>query len=148
VLRVILCDDAPMDREDVPGGFRLSSDAYVITITRPRPHVELLRAEGRASAEVADAILDHREKILSECGRIAIFDDLEHASGYDSNVRTRLTSWTSKHRPQITTFHILTGSRIVAMGVAVANVALGGSIKAHLKRADFEAALRQATLTG
>ena len=137
-----------MHRDEVPGGFRMSSGANIITVTRPRPHIELLRATGHANAEVADAILAHRDMILAECGRIAIFDDLEQAAGYESKVRTRLTSWTSQHRPQIANFHILTGSRLIAMGVAVANVALGGSIKVHLKRPDFEAALREATLLG
>ena len=38
--------------------------------------------------------------------------------------------------------HILVGSKIVSMGVSVANLALGGSLVGYTNRTAFEAALR------
>lgn len=99
-------------------------------------------ARGHAQPAAADAIIEQRNRILRECGKIALFDDLELLTGYDSEVRVRLTKWSRDNRPRIVAFHILTQSRLVAMGVTVANLALGGSIRAHLSREGFEAALR------
>ena len=73
-----------MEQMGVPGGVRLSDEASVLTLTRPRRHIEVLRAEGRIRLAAVDAILAHRMTIIEECGRISIFDDLSDTVGYDS----------------------------------------------------------------
>ncbi len=130
-----------MQREENDDCIRLSDERGVITLRRPAPHVELLRGEGYAIAEFAPAILESREMILHDCGKIALFDDLEHMTGYDAEVRLQLTTWSKKNRGRIVAFHILTSSKVVQMGVAVASLALGGGIKAHTKRRAFDTAL-------
>ncbi len=114
-----------------------------MTVTRPAPHVELVRGEGYATTDVVEAIVEQREVILREAGRIALFDDLEHMTGYDSGVRVRLTEWSRENRSRIVAFHILTRSKLAAMGVTVANLALGGQIRAHVRREGFELALTE-----
>lgn len=132
-----------MERTQLADGFVVSDDkGSRVSIRRPAPHVELIRCEGHARAELIDLVLKNREEILAECGRIALFDDLESMNGYDSSVRLKLTDWGKKHRDRIVAFHILTRSRLVAMGVTVANLALGGHIQAHTNRRAFEDALR------
>lgn len=131
-----------MERRELADGFSLTDGRGVLTVRRPAPHVELIRCDGYAQAVHVDLILEKRDQILAECGRIAIFDDLETLDGYDSGVRVRLTAWSNEHRSKIVAFHILTRSRLVAMGVTVANLALGGHIQAHTRRAAFEAALQ------
>lgn len=132
-----------MERRELPDGFELSEARAIVTIRRPAKHIELIRCDGYAEAIHIELILKNREAILAECGRIALFDDLEDLRGYDSGVRLRLTDWGKKHRAQIVAFHILTRSRLVAMGVTVANLALGGHIRAHTNRASFDVALRK-----
>ena len=132
-----------MERRELSDGFVLTDGKNVLTIRRPAPHIELIRCEGHARAAHIDLVLENRETIVAECGRIALFDDLEEMNGYDSGVRLKLTDWGKKHLGQIVAFHILTRSRLVAMGVTVANLALGGHIQAHTQRRAFEEALRQ-----
>jgi len=132
-----------MEREILPDGIRIFDDKGSASIRRPREHVEYIVAKGYARSEAAALIIEQRERIVRECGKIAVFDDLHDLVGYDSDVRIRLTEWSRANRSKIVAFHILTASRIVAMGVTVANIALGGSIRAHLKRMPFEAALRE-----
>ncbi len=93
-------------------------------------------------AEAAPEIIAQRELIVAECGCIALFDDLDLLTGYDNAVRSQLTEWSRKNRPKIVAFHILTRSKLVAMGVGVANLVLGGSIRIHRVRSAFEDALR------
>jgi hypothetical protein len=133
-----------MEREELPDGFRLRDRSGVLTLTRPRPSIDLIHGEGHASVPFVDAIIAQRDAVVASCGSISIFDDLELVRGYDSGVRARLTAWSRANRAVIKEFHILTGSRIVAMGVTVANIALGGQIVVHLRRVDFERALKRA----
>lgn len=130
-----------MQRENLSDGIRISDGRGIITLRNPAPHVELLRCEGHARAEHIDMVLESRERILRACGKLAIFDDLEDLRGYDSEVRTRLTAWSRENRPKIVAFHILFRSKLVAMGVSLANLAIGGVIVAHTRRAAFEHAL-------
>jgi hypothetical protein len=130
-----------MKRDERDGLVRLSDDRALVTLRRPAPYVELLRGEGYVGAEFAREILESREMILHACGKIALFDDLQDVTGYDSEVRLQLTTWSRKNRERIVAFHILTTSKVVQMGVAAASLTLGGGIKAHTKRRAFETAL-------
>jgi len=130
-----------MVREELPDGVRIDDGRGVLTVRRPARHVELLRCEGYARREHLDLLIANRERIVREAGRIALFDDLEDLRGYDPEVRSRLTAWSRAHQEVICSFHILVRSKIVAMGVALANAVIGGKIQAHSGRVPFESAL-------
>jgi hypothetical protein len=57
---------------------------------------------------------------------------------YDSGMRWRMTPWGVKHRNDAD-FHVLTRSKAVLIGLAVANVAMSGVMKIYEKRPDFDA---------
>ncbi|HEY6878138.1 MAG TPA: hypothetical protein VI299_08960, partial [Polyangiales bacterium] len=59
------------------------------------------------------------------------FFDLGRMPNYHSELRTRLTGHFAQRLTQMSSFHIFTSSRLVAMGVSVANLALGHMIKMH-----------------
>lgn len=132
-----------MKIEPIASGIRIVTNRGKLHVTRPSTHVELVRAEGYADGPVVDLILEQRDEILRAHGRIALFDDLEGMTGYDSVVRTTLTEWSRVHKSEIVAFHILTRTRIAAMGVTVANLALGGHIRVHVRRESFEQALAE-----
>jgi hypothetical protein len=73
---------------------------------------------------------------------LTLFIDAETLSGYDPPVRTDMTNAILGERERFEIVQVLALSRLVRMGVAVANLALGGLLRAHGKRADFERALR------
>lgn len=70
-------------------------------------------------------------------GSIHLFIDAEHVTSYDSSFRTELTARVAGDRQRIASFHILVKSRLVSMGVSVANLALGGIISATADRRQF-----------
>jgi hypothetical protein len=47
-------------------------------------------------------------------------------------------------RKRISGLHVLVGSKLTAMGVSVANLALGGIVTSHSERPPFASALDQA----
>ncbi len=132
---------APVEHEKLAEGDRYTTSRGVMLIRRPAPHVEVISGHGFAEAAFVDPILASRDAVLRECGEIALFDDLERVTGYDTEVRVQLTAWARKHRSRIAAHHILTRSKLVAMGVSVASLALGGAIEAHVRRDSFDAAL-------
>jgi hypothetical protein len=80
--------------------------------------------------------------VIADAGRnVEIFFDMGKMVNYDSALRTRLTSHFLEHRPKIASLHVFTRSRIVSMGVSVANLALGNLITSHSDVGRFMKAL-------
>jgi hypothetical protein len=104
-----------------------------------------LRWRGRGVLEVVVRVHGHEElgpiavrrmdAVLSDAGKIAIFLDFTDSPGYDSGLRVLWTQWLQSHLRSITKMHIVVKSKMVAMGVSVANLALGGIIQTHSQRA-------------
>jgi len=76
--------------------------------------------------------------------KLRVFHDWIDMTGYDSQCRTRMTAWSLKHLREYAEVHIALRSKIVAMGVQVANIALRGIIQAHNDRTRVEVELRRA----
>ena len=115
-----------------------------------------LRWRGRGVLEVVLGVYGYEElgpisvrrmdAVLSDAGKIAIFFDFTDAPGYDSGLRVFWTQWLRSHLSSITKMHIVVRSKMVAMGVSVANLALGGIIQTHSQRAGaYERMLHEAT---
>jgi hypothetical protein len=115
-----------------------------LEITTVRPGVVLQRFRGHALPPMADAIAERLEHELARFDRIVVFDDWEEATGYESEVRIRLTAWTQRHLDRIPETHILVRSRLLAMGISVANLAVGNKLLAYTSREAFEAMLARA----
>lgn len=81
-------------------------------------------------------------------GRRHTFWDLEQLERYDSGVRVHATQALLDNRAHVICVKVLAKSKIVRMGVAVANLALGGMIENLDTRLLFERALSQAVLRG
>jgi hypothetical protein len=56
------------------------------------------------------------------------FNDWEEMTSYDSECRTTMVGWVTKHRAGVRAFHVLVRSRIVAMGVSAAALLIGGEL--------------------
>lgn len=74
----------------------------------------------------------------------AIFFDGGEMSGYDSAFRVGMTEWAMGVKKRTKTLHVWVQSKLVQMGVAVANLALGGVLRVHATRAAMEDAARAA----
>lgn len=85
-------------------------------------------------------------------GRTAMFVDCELQTGYDSDFRRGLVDWSKRMLPLPSTYCLFVRSRLVAMGISIARLAMGGSAQ-HVEvvttrdayRAKLEGAVRQAS---
>jgi hypothetical protein len=101
---------------------------------------------GHGKEEFGPLAIRRKQAVLADAGKIAIFYDFGSMPGYDSGLRVVWTQWFQAHLRSIAGIHIVVKSKIVAMGVSVVNLAVGGIIQTHTHRAGaFERALEEST---
>jgi hypothetical protein len=108
------------------------------------PGVVVQRVRGHAGLKIAQAISDFNDRLILSGVHPLIFDDWMELSGYSTEARVLLTAWAIKRRSGIRGIHVLVKSKLVAMGLAIANTATGGLAKTYASRLDFEEALGDA----
>lgn len=103
----------------------------------PAPGVSIVRIAGRLETELSRDLIEAYEPAFMSAPYLRAFMDCEQMSGYDSAARSLLTEWVIRHRRQVRGCWVLTGSKLVAMGITVADTALSvagvGRIR-HVKR--------------
>jgi hypothetical protein len=114
-----------------------------LEISQLAASVVYLQLSGVTEQPAAPVIERTLAKQFAGGERLATFWDLGELVNYHSDVRIFSTRVLLAHRKQISAIHTFTRSKLVAMGVSVANLALGGIITAHPQRESFEAALNQ-----
>ncbi|AKU93702.1 hypothetical protein AKJ09_00366 [Labilithrix luteola] len=115
------------------------------------PHMLVTRAVGHLDTSMAEEWIRRSPRLFTSTRPIAIFNDWDLLESYDSKARTILTEWVLDHRTKIEGAWFLTGSRMVAMGVAVAGAATaiaGITLNASLNRPRWETLLRERLAEG
>ncbi len=113
-----------------------------VEISRVGSSVALLRMVGVAEHAAAPVIEVALSSLFAGAHSLHTFWDLRDLVQYHSAVRVVSTNVLLNHRSSVLSVHTLSTSKIVAMGVAVANLALGGIVENHTNAASFEGALR------
>jgi len=111
----------------------------------PAPNVVGDRIVGHLDLELARRFTE-RLTVKMAGGRLHVYSDWERMEGYDSAVRMELTAWAIRRRTGFAAIHALVRSRLVAMGLSVANVALGSFMQAYTDRGVFERTYADALL--
>jgi hypothetical protein len=106
----------------------------------PSPSVLVFALHGYGDAGFAAPIIRAYETLANH-GSLYVFADAEALVNYDSALRTQLTSCFFPDRERIASLHVLFHSKIVAMGISVVNLALGGIVTTTTERARFKAKL-------
>lgn len=90
-------------------------------------------ASGTMTLEHASAMMAYADSVIARNGArtASTFHDWTKLAGYHSEARMALTAWLLKRRKFFSAVHLASRSRLVRMGVAVANVTLDGTIEHH-----------------
>lgn len=110
-------------------------------IWTPAPALLVFHVVGHGHRDFARPILETFDRLRSAGGAIHVFGDLERLPNYDSELRIHATEHFRAHLVSMASLHVLVKSRLVAMGVAVANLALHGLVTIHATREPFLRAL-------
>jgi len=90
----------------------------------PVPGVSVVRISGRLELEFAQALTAAYDEALLSTPHMRAFMDCEQVTGYESAARGHLTEWVIRNRARVRGCWVLTGSKLVAMGITVADTAL------------------------
>ncbi|OGQ23976.1 MAG: hypothetical protein A2138_11850 [Deltaproteobacteria bacterium RBG_16_71_12] len=121
------------------------SDAGGLTVVeRLAPRVALARSEGYYSDELEYFMRSRVAAMLDELlpstrePALQVFCDWAGMTSYSAGARTRSTSFVMQRRKQLALVCILVHSPVVATGVSVANMLLGGFLAATMSREQFD----------
>ncbi|AUX20533.1 hypothetical protein SOCEGT47_010050 [Sorangium cellulosum] len=128
-------------------GDRWATSRGVLEVRTPAVDVVTRRFEGHATPELIEPAIRHLETLIASGLQPILFNDFELGTGYDSEVRAKLTAWHLRHAGSVKEIHILVRPGLVAMGVTVANLATGGRFLVYTDRSKFEWTLANALTT-
>ena len=101
----------------------VAAEQGTLELANPAPGALVIRMTGRMELSHAQAICAYGEvTVYQDCPTPNAFLDLYEMDGYDTECRVLLTDWTQAQSPGPT--HVLLGTRVVALGVAMASMAL------------------------
>jgi hypothetical protein len=121
------------------------ADGTLLSVTRngesrlwvPAPGVIQGRVHGYGSTALMDAIIADMKRLIGSQAGWLVFSDYRDATGYDAEARLAAIKWTASVRSQIARQLILVGTPLLAMGVAVASLALKGLVRGTTDRVTF-----------
>lgn len=133
-----------------------STDNWRRGLTRqtPRGRLALWVAEpgflifqliGHGDKSFVEPIVMGFSRSLGHMRPVQMFVDAELMTSYDSELRTEVTAALREQPSSIESLHIVVRSKIVAMGVSVANLALGGIMTIYNEPQRFLEALQAHT---
>jgi hypothetical protein len=109
------------------------------------PGLLIFQLASHGDRAFVEPIVAGLERSLQYGPTVQLFVDAELMTTYDSELRTEVTAALLPERHRIACLHIVVRSKLVAMGVSVANLALGGLMTIHRDSGSFVAALQAAT---
>ena len=111
-------------------------------LDRSHAGVVALTLVGHGHTEFAAPMLRCWTEAARKSERVTLFVDFWEMPGYESQLRVSMTEWALAHRAQLEPMHMLARSSLVRMGIAVANLTLGGLIRIHTQRPSYDIALK------
>jgi hypothetical protein len=122
-----------------PVGENFSTSRGELSLWEPTQGLLICRFRDHGEKQFAAHVIRAFDAQRAE--RVHLFFDLAQMPTYDSDLRVLLTKHFSEHRARFEQFDVLVGSKLVAMGVEVARLALGSFLRPHTKRPAFTASL-------
>lgn len=133
--------DSPFERDHWKGR------GWELFLYNPAPGVLYTRVMGHADLPCVRVLMGAFDRVASLTpDKMEVFHDWERVTGYEAEVRPEYTRWSKGHLHCLAGLHILIRSRLLAMGITVANAALNGAMTAHYERAEFEKLRAEAIL--
>lgn len=119
---------------------RWASERAELKTWFPASSVVVVEFSGHLTASAVKRLIASVAPALACAGLIDAFNNWQDMTGYDSEARLALSEWVIETR-RFSSVNILVRSKLVAMGVAVANLAVGGTIASYTSRSSWQAAL-------
>lgn len=117
-----------LERSSLHGVTRWATHRGTLALWAATPSLVVGRVRGHLEDAFVNAMLALGNASLLAEGKTRTYHDWEESTGYAPIARLRLTEWTLQHLGSMQEMHILVRSRVLAMGVEVARLTLGGRV--------------------
>jgi hypothetical protein len=126
-------------RTDAAGAvfYRGARGRFAISLVHGQ--VVLLSMQGHIDDDLSDKVVAECEAMWRQGGRFGFFDT-GMLAGYASRLRTGMTELVKRTNLEV---HVLVRSKLVAMGVSIANMALGGTVHSYNDTRAFDAQIEK-----
>ncbi|MBK8254805.1 MAG: hypothetical protein IPK82_19360 [Polyangiaceae bacterium] len=105
-----------------------------------------LIVNGHGHGEFAAPCIRKFQEVFRGGLKLTIYVDFWDMDAYESQFRTEMQNWGSSHRSGLEQMHIAQQSKLVAMGISVANLAMGVNMKVYTKKAEFDRECQRALM--
>lgn len=118
-----------------------SDERCELQAASPRRGILFTVVKGYATVRCVEVLMQAFEEVEDEAPneKLEAFHDWEGVRGYAQGTLERYTEWSKRHRDRVKKIHMLVGSRMVAMAISVARLALPYLV-GYSSRAEFEKA--------
>jgi hypothetical protein len=117
---------------------RFTSDHGEVVVTRTAPKVVVVTMTGDVDIDGGEHFETWLDIELREPAHL--FWDVFDLKSYATGVRELSVQVMQRHREHILSVHVGATSKVVILGMHLANMAMGGIIKAHHSRLSFDVA--------
>jgi hypothetical protein len=135
----------PPKTDDWRRGLRRETARGRLALWVAEPGFLIFQLVAHGDKSFVEPIVMGFQRSLDHLRPVQMFVDAELMTSYDSELRTEVTAALLEQRSSIESLHIVVRSKIVAMGVSVANLALGGLMTIYKEPDRFLEALRAHT---
>lgn len=94
--------------------------------------------DGHGHGEFAAPTVRRYDDAVRAGVKVTAVADFWKMTSYDSPFRQALQEWGSKHKKDMEAAVVASTSKLVAMGISVANLAMGVPMRAHSRKTDFD----------
>ena len=77
---------------------------------------------GHFELPAAERIISMANEVVAERGSVVVFGQWHAMASYDTACRAAMTRWAVSLGPKLVAVHLLTGTKLVGMGVSVASI--------------------------
>jgi hypothetical protein len=98
---------------------------------------------GHFDQGLADEIMSRGDTLLAKHGQLAVFSDWFQMASYETSCRQTMTAWGAGMGAGLQCFHVIAGTRLVKMGLAVASIVVP-ALHTHDRMSSFVAAYQAA----
>jgi hypothetical protein len=130
------------------GSVQLAAGRCRFEYRRPRSRLVAVTIAGHDDGVLGAAPLDElMPDLRGRPGRLVLFVDARGTLGVATHVRDLWSAWFQAHRDKLETVHVLPGSRLVHLNIALSRQLsrTGDLIRLHTDAAEFDRALTEAT---
>ncbi|HEX5660378.1 MAG TPA: hypothetical protein VFX59_24450 [Polyangiales bacterium] len=122
---------------------RVTTDRGTFAWWQVAPHVYATCMRGHMTRDMSDLLIARADPMYGQVALLHGIHDWLMMTGYETSCRTELTAWVLRNKPK-SALHIGVTLPLVAMGVTVANLALGNLIHVHRDKRGLERAMSEA----